>query len=219
MDRPKLIIGNKNYSSWSLRAWLILAKLGVDFEEVRLTLDDEKFADRVSAYSAAGRVPVYLDGSAVVWDSLAIAEYLAEVNRELWPSDRSWRARARSLSAEMHSGFTALRREMPMNCRATARTVPRTPALTRDIARVMAIFSGCREISRSVGPWLFGKFSIADAAFAPVVFRFRTYSVVGSTLEAGEYMSFVLDDPQVKDWLRGAESEPEVIQAAELGLG
>ena len=217
MDRPKLVIGNKNYSSWSLRAWLLLAKLNVDFEEVRLPLGGNEFKNRVSEYSPAGRVPVYVDGNTVVWDSLAISEYLAESHPGLLPSERAPRACARSITAEMHSGFDALRREMPMNCRARGRTVPKSRALADDIARIMAIFSDCRRASCHAGPWLFGDFSIADAAFAPVAFRFRTYGVSGSSESVDDYLRFVLQDPEIQRWLREAEEERDVIDEVEVG--
>jgi glutathione S-transferase len=172
-----LVIGNKNYSSWSLRAWLLLREAGIKFEERRVALDQPGTKAALEAMSAAGRVPVLLLDRETIWDSLAIAETLAEryPEKRLWPADAAARAHARSVSAEMHSGFSALRDQMPMNCRARRRRVPRTAELTADISRVIAIWSDCGR--RYGGGWLFGEFSVADVMYAPVVLRFRTYDV------------------------------------------
>jgi glutathione S-transferase len=217
MQKPRLIIGNKNYSSWSFRAWLMLAKLGIDFEEVSVALFSDGFKERLLHYSPAGQVPVYLDGELVIWDSLAIAEYLAEHSPQLWPSDIKRRTYARSVVAEMHSGFFALRETMPMNCRATDRRVQQTDALAADIQRIQAMWTECRRRNSEEGPWLFGVFSIADAMYAPVVSRFHTYGVVCDA-SAAEYMKSVLDDIDVKRWYEAARHEAEVIEHAEVGL-
>lgn len=217
----QLIIGNKNYSSWSLRAWLLLAKLEVGFEEIMVPLSVEGSQVALYQYSPSGRVPVYREGDLVIWDTLAIAEYLAEAHPQLWPQDRAQRAQARSLSAEMHAGFTALRQQMPMNCRAEGRRVPLTPALESDIQRVQEIWADCRERSEAdgaaSGPWLFGSFSIADAMYVPVAFRFNTYGVSGAP-KVERYMKAVLGDPQVKRWHEAARQETAIIEEEEVGL-
>jgi len=212
----KLIIGNKNYSSWSLRAWIVLAKLGLDFEEIFIALDTDGFKERIQSYSSAGKVPTLIDGDLAVWDSLAIAEYLAESHTQLWPKNAAVRAHARCVAAEMHSGFFALRQAMPMNCRATGRVVERTPALDADIDRVLTIWRKCRTKYAQNGPWLFGSFSIADAMYAPVVFRFNTYGVECGDLCA-EYMRMVLDDAAIKKWFDAARMEKEIIEGEEVG--
>ena len=145
--KPKLIIGNKNYSSWSLRAWLLLKEAGIDFDEHRIVLDTETSATEIAAFSAAGRVPVLQLGDLTVWDSLAIAETVAErwPEKQLWPEDADERAHARSISAEMHSGFPHLRECMPMNCRAMGRKVPLPDELGHDIDRIIAIWSDCHQ--------------------------------------------------------------------------
>ncbi len=175
----KLVIGNKNYSSWSLRAWFLLKEAGFDFEEHRILLDTDSSAGDIAEFSPAGRVPVLLLDDQVIWDTLAIAETLNErwPEKELWPADPAARAHARSVSAEMHSGFFELREAMPMNCRAMGRKVTLTDKLTADIDRIFAIWRDCHQRYQSQGDWLFGAFSVADAMFAPVVLRFRTYGI------------------------------------------
>ncbi|MDJ0568416.1 MAG: glutathione S-transferase family protein [Pleurocapsa sp. MO_192.B19] len=217
MGVPKLVIGNKNYSSWSLRAWLILTKLGIEFEEVLVPLFSDGYKEELLRYSPTGKVPAYLEDKLVIWDTLAIAEYLAEQHPVLWPREVEKRAQARSISAEMHSGFFSLREEMPMNCRATARRVHLTEGLTNDIKRIQAIWATCRKDNYQAGSWLFGSFTIADAMFAPVVFRFNTYGVECSSI-AAEYMNFVLNDSDVQKWYKAAKHEPEVIETVEVGI-
>jgi len=213
---PKLYIGNYNYSSWSLRAWFLLAEAGITFEEERVPLDTPGFAARIAAVSPAGRVPVLVLDSGPVWDSLAIAETVAErwPEKGLWPSDPGQRAHARSISAEMHAGFAALREAMPMNCRAMGRKVPLSHALAADIERVQAIWTGCME--RSGGPWLYGRFGVADAMYAPVVLRFRTYGV-DLPQSARDYAGQVLASRAIQRWIAAAEAETEVIEREEAG--
>ena len=215
--RPKLIIGNKNYSSWSLRAWLLLSEAEIDFEEVRLALDTPGFADEIARYSPAGRVPVLVLENHSVWDSLAIAETVNEYwpEKQLWPADAAARAHARSLSAEMHSGFSTLRDAMPMNCRAMGRRVDLPGALTADIDRIFQIWSDCRQRYPGEG-WLFGKFSIADAMYAPVVLRLRTYGINLPEAAKG-YPARLMESEAMQNWLVAAESETEVIEADEAG--
>ena len=216
MGIPQLVIGNKNYSSWSLRAWLILAKLKIEFEEVRVLLNTAGYQERLLHYSPAGKVPVYLEDDLVIWDSLAIAEYFAEQYPELLPNDVKQRAKMRSLAAEMHSGFMSLRSRMPMNCRATNRRVELTPELAKDIKRVQTIWTNCRNNHTQAGSWLFGNFTIVDAMYAPVVFRFKTYGVECDPV-ATEYMNWVLNDPDIKRWYEAAKNETEVIEEEEVG--
>jgi glutathione S-transferase len=216
--KPVLFIGNKNYSSWSLRAWFLLSEGGIDFDEVRLLLDTPGFDEKIGSVSPAGKVPVLMLGGYPVWDSLAIAETVAErwPEKALWPSDARMRAHARSVSAEMHSGFAALREAMPMNCRAMGRTVTLTDAVTADINRILEIWSDCRSRYGSDSGWLFGRFSIADAMYAPVVFRFRTYGIAVPAA-AAQYPEQVMKSKAIQSWLAASESETELVEADEKG--
>lgn len=214
MENPLLVIGNKNYSSWSLRAWLVMAKSGAEFLELRLPLDTSEFYDRIFEYNPAGQVPVLSLSGHNVYDSLAIAETVNEIfaDNRLLPLDPAGRAAARSLCAEMHSGFTALRSAMPMNIRATGRRVARDEAIERDIARISEIWSRAEP-----GHWLFGEFSIVDAMYAPVAMRFPTYGV---ELEgrAAHYQHTVLSDSDIMLWKEAALLEEEIVDADEAGM-
>lgn len=214
----KLIIGNKNYSSWSLRSWFLLTEAGIEFEEQRIALDLDNSASEIARFSPAGRVPVLMVDEQPVWDTLAIAETTAEKwpEKELWPSDPAARAHARCVSAEMHAGFPVLREAMPMNCRAMGRKVSLPDALTADIDRILDIWSDCHRRYQSQGDWLFGHFSIADAMFAPVVLRFRTYGI-NLPESACNYPRRVLESESIQSWLAAAESEIEVIKREEIG--
>jgi glutathione S-transferase len=216
--KPTLIIGNKNYSSWSLRAWFLLREAGIDFEEVRIPLDSEEFAERIGRISPSGRVPVLMLDDQPIWDSLAIAETVAErwPAKALWPPDAAMRAHARSIAAEMHSGFAALRESMPMNCRAMGRKVVLTDALSADLSRIFAIWAGCRSRCAAGDGWLFGRFSIADAMYAPVVFRLRTYGI-DVPQSACQYPERVMKSEAIQNWLTAAESETEVLEREETG--
>ena len=216
--KPQLYIGNKNYSTWSLRSWLLLREAGIDFEEHRILLDTETSADEIAAVSPSGTVPVLKIGDLTVWDTMAIAETVAErwPEMNLWPEDPDVRAHARSISAEMHSGFHILRQCMPMNCRAMGRKVPLPDVLTDDIDRVIAIWSECHNRFSGNGGWLFGHFTVADAMFAPVVLRFRTYGI-NLPESAGFYPHRVLESEAMQDWLAAAECEVEVIEREETG--
>jgi len=216
--KPKLIIGNKNYSSWSLRAWLLLHEAGIEFEEHRIVLDTPTTAAEIAAVNAAGKVPVLQLGELTVWDTLAIAETVNErwPEKNLWPADADTRAFARSICAEMHSGFPVLRECMPMNCRAMGRIVSLPDTLTDEIDRVIAIWSECHRRFSGNGGWLFGSFSIADAMFAPVVLRFRTYGI-NLPESAGFYPHRVLESEAMQQWLAAAECETEVIDEEEKG--
>ncbi|MYM32753.1 glutathione S-transferase [Duganella sp. FT94W] len=205
-----LVIGNKNYSSWSMRPWVAMTAFGIPFQEVRVLLDQEDTANRICGYSASGRVPVLLAGEEMtIWDSLAICEYLAEQFPELhlWPQDVAARAMARSVCAEMHAGFSDLRTSMSMNIRASYPGKGRTPGTQADIGRISEIWEEC--LSRfGHHQFLFGDFSIADAYYAPVVMRFRTYGVtLAPALDA--YCRRVLAHPAVARWVSEALAETE----------
>jgi len=214
VSNPVLIVANKNYSSWSLRAWLTLAHAGIVFDEVRIALGMPDTKEKLLGYSPAGQVPVLIDGSAKVWDSMAICEYAAErwPDKRLWPAERATRGHARAISAEMHSGFSALRAAMPMNCRSRYPGKGRNAAVDADIARIEAIWGDC--LKRYGGPFLFGAFSIADAMYAPIVSRFLTYDVkLAGALQ--QYAQAVLDLPAMKAWYAAGAAEPEFLAADE----
>jgi glutathione S-transferase len=209
--RLKLVIANKNYSSWSMRPWVVMKAFGIPFEEIRVGLDLPDTGSRIAEYSAAGRVPVLLDGEITIWDSLAICEYLAEQfpDRGLWPHDVACRARARSMCAEMHSGFSDLRSKMSMNIKASFPGKGRTAGSQADIGRICEIWEDCLSKAGPHG-YLFGDFSIADAYFAPVVMRFRTYGVaLAPALQA--YVNRVVAHPAVAEWIRDALAETDAI--------
>jgi glutathione S-transferase len=216
MSDLTLVIGNKNYSSWSLRPWMLLKHLAVPFKEVLIPLDTPEFKDQVEKYGPSGRVPVLRHGTHCIWDSLAICEYLAELASKGWPEERHARAVARSVCAEMHSGFTNLRLEWPMNARARNRRTPMTPGLEADIDRVDEIWNDCRRRFGAGGPWLFGQYSIADAMYAPVVLRFKTYSAQVSET-ARWYLATALEDAAMQEWVQAAQSEEWKLQASEVG--
>lgn len=212
-----LVIGTKNYSSWSLRPWLLLKHLGIQFRERLIHLDTEEFAREVPRLSPSHRVPVLIQGDIVIWESLAICEYASELaGGRGWPGGAAARAEARAVAAEMHAGFQALRTACPMNIRAHDRRVPMTGGLARDIRRVNAIWEGCRRRHRQDGPWLFGSYSAADAMYAPVALRFRTYGL-DATGEAAEYRDTVLADPHLGRWAEDARSEDIIVAADEAG--
>ena len=198
-----LVIGNKNYSSWSMRPWLALRASNIPFEEVFIPLYTDNPADkaRILSFSRAGKVPALVDGDITVWDSLAIIEYLAErfPDAKLWPADRAMRAHARAISAEMHSGFMALRNECGMNLHRKVGAVALSADAKANVARVEEIWRDCRQRYGKSGPFLFGAFSGADAMYAPVVHRFRTYAIeVGA--EAGAYMETMMALPAFREW-------------------
>ena len=205
-----LVIGNKNYSSWSLRPWLLLTEAGIPFEEVRLSLSTPSFAARIARYSAAGRVPVLVDRDIRVWDTLAIAEYLAErfPDRGLWPADVAQRARARSICAEMHAGFSTLRQAMPMNVSASLPGMGWSVAVQDDIDRLVTVWRECLEPSG--GPLLFGRFTIADAYFAPVMSRLSTHAVALPD-DIAAYRDRVLALGGMRAWADAAAAETEFI--------
>ncbi len=211
----KLIIGNKNYSSWSLRAWLAARAAGVTFGEIDIPLFIPGSRERILSHSPSGKVPCLIDHGLAVWDSLAIGEYLAEKAPQLLPQDAAARAVARAVTAEMHSGFQQLRAHMPMNIRKDYRGHGHTPEVDAEIARIVAIWNDCRKRFGAGGPYLFGQFSLADAAFAPVCFRFQTYGVAPEGA-AGEYLATMLAHPFMQQWEAAARAETESIAAGDL---
>jgi glutathione S-transferase len=216
----KLYIGNKNYSSWSMRPWVLMKQAGIEFDEVKVRFDSfapsSTFKREILRVNPTGRVPALVDGDLVVWDTLAIAEYLAEKfpQKHLWPADRNARARARSVSAEMHSGFGALRSHLPMNIEASlpeigAEVLKSQAGVRADIERIVALWSELLETHG--GPMLFGEFSIADAFFAPVVMRLRTYAVPVPPAVAA-YMARVVEKPGIAAWIADALAEKDFLQ-------
>lgn len=216
MSDYTLIIGNKNYSSWSLRPWLWMKHAGLDFTEKRIALFEENTNDLLSPYFSDYKVPVLLDGDLTIWDSLAILEYLAEKHPEHgWPENTEARAVARSVSAEMHSGFERLRAALPMNCRRTFKGFPVSYDVLKEIQRIQAIWAFCRKKYGENGPWLFGDFCIADAMFAPVALRLKGYDIKVDDISA-QYILHVSLHADVKDWIEAAKTETEVIPADEV---
>ena len=210
-----LIIGNKNYSSWSFRPWLALKVAGITFDETVISLEAKDFKARVTALSGAGRVPVLLDGDVRIWESLAILEYLAEKfpAASVWPKDVAARAHARAVASEMHAGFLPLRRHLPMNVARPVKSRALDDGARADVARIDAIWSDCR--AKFGGPFLFGPFGAADAMYAPVVWRFHTYAVeVGAA--ARDYMRAVMGLPAWAEWRDAARRESWVLPHDEV---
>jgi glutathione S-transferase len=217
MSACTLIIGNRNYSSWSLRGWLAASQSGIDFETALVRLSEPGSQAALLGHSPAGRVPVLRHGERVVWDSLAIIEYLAELRPDagMWPADADARATARSIAAEMHAGFAALRTNMPMNLRRALPGKGRGPGVAEDIARIGAIWRETRDRFGQDGPFLFGRYSAADAMYTPVAARFRTYGVtLDPTLQA--YADAVLAWPAFLAWQKEALEEPWIIPEDEV---
>jgi glutathione S-transferase len=215
----KLIIGNKAYSSWSLRGWLAAKQSGLPFEEVVVPLYDEEWDKRRAGDEFApssGKVPILWDGDAVVWDSLAIVDYLADkVGRDrFWPADDAARAMARSMAAEMHSSFAALRRQHSMNVRQTFAPTPPSPAVLADLSRVMELWAQARARWGGDGAYLFGDFGAADIMFAPVCTRIVTYGLPIARF-AGPYIDAVIQHPWMQDWIASAQEEDWVIEQFE----
>ncbi len=219
----KLYIGNQNYSSWSMRPWVLLKQAGIDFEEVIVRFDsfdsESQFKTTLSKLSPTGKVPLLVDGDLAVWDTLAIAEYVAEAfpDKQLWPADKAARARARSVCAEMHAGFTGLRGNCPMNIEAQLPDIGALiwrdkPAVRADVARISAMWE--ELLAQYGGPMLFGPFSVADAYFAPVCARLKTYALPVSPV-VGAYVDRVLALPGVQAWITGALAEKDFLDFEE----
>jgi glutathione S-transferase len=202
-----LHIGNKNLSSWSLRAWVLMRVSGIEFHERMIALDRADTPERIRAVSPSGRLPCLHDGDTVVWDSLAIAEYLAERHAGLWPADTQARAWSRCVTAEMHSGFTAMREEFSMNLRLREARTP-SPRTKADVARIEAIWREGRARFGAGGDFLCGRFGVVDAFFCPVAFRFRNYGVVLNGTSAA-YLESLLALPAMHEWDRAAQGESD----------
>ena len=212
-----LVIGNKNYSSWSFRPWIALRVAGIPFEEVVIPLYEPGSKEQILKYSPAGKVPVLVDGDARVWESLAIIDYLAErfPQARLWPADVAARAHARAIAAEMHAGFAPLRRHCPMNMWRTVKARELTPEVAADVRRIEAIVTECRGRFGQGGAFLFGAFGAADAMYAPVVARLHTYAIaVGAAAEA--YKQAIMALPAWAEWRAAALKEPWIMANAEV---
>ena len=213
----KLIIGNKNYSSWSLRPWIAMKVAGIAFDEEVISLNAQDFKARVTKISGTGKVPALVDGDAQVWESLAILEYLAEKHPDarLWPADPAPRALARAIAAEMHAGFVPLRRHLPMNMWRPVMPRQLTPEVETNVRRIEAMWSDCRTRYGGDDAFLFGSFGAADAMYAPVVARFHTYAVkVGGAARA--YMDAIMALPAWAEWRGAALAEPWVLPEDEV---
>ncbi len=214
--RPTLVIGTKSWSTWSLRPWLLMKQKALAFDEIAVRLRSPATRQDIARHSPSGKVPVLIDGDEVVWDSLAIAEYLAERHPGLgiWPEDRHARTVARSVSAEMHSGFQALRQNCPMDINAMHLAPADAGAISADVKRIVTIWCGCRTRFGAKGPFLFGTFSAADAMYAPVVSRFVSYDIdlaaAGDTDGAArDYLDAIWELPALSEWRADAAREPE----------
>lgn len=212
-----LIIGNKNYSSWSLRPWLLMKEKGISFKETKIPLYIEGSEEELLKYSSSGKVPALLDGEITVWDSLSICEYVNEEYPDIgcWPKKKDQRALARSVSHEMHSGFFEIRNTLHMNCRKKIKYSSISIELERDIERVCEIWRMCRASCTEPGGYLFGSFSIADAMYAPVVLRFESYGIEVGDIER-KYMDVILANPSLESWVAEGINEEEYIEECEV---
>lgn len=217
MSKLTLVVGNKNYSSWSLRPWMALAMAGIPFNETLIVLDQPDTKAKIAAHTTAGRVPVLHHGKLTIWESLAILEYLAETfpEKNLWPKALAARVVARAISNEMHAGFSALRSACPMNLRRARKAVPLSDAVRDDVGRIEHIWRDCRRRFGKGGRFLFGKFSNADAMFAPVATRFETYMVPVAD-DTRAYVANVVSTPAFLAWKDAALKEPWTIAADEV---
>lgn len=208
----KLVIGNKNYSSWSLRPWILLKSAGVEFEEIRIPLYQGDSQKKISEYTSAKKVPVLVDDELRVWDSLAICEYISEnyMEGKGWPDSVEERAHCRSISAEMHSGFFEIRNNLPMDCKADLK-LKVSEATLKEIQRIDDIWSVLIKRNKDKGEYLFGRFTIADCMYAPVVIRFNTYGVSLSA-SSQKYVSTLLANPHIQEWISAGKAEMEVIE-------
>ena len=209
----KLICANKAYSSWSLRPWILLAHFKIPFEDVVIPMDRPETRTEMLKYAPTGKCPSLVDGKIVVWESLAILEYIAELcpEKPIWPRGKAARAHARALSSEMHAGFQALRQNCPTNFRRKPKAIPLSEATLADVARVEAAWAGARAAFGKAGPFLYGRFSAADAMFAPVVNRFHAYAVPVSK-PTRAYMDAIMGLPAWKAWIADGEAEPWALE-------
>ena len=212
-----LIIGNKNYSSWSLRPWIFMKHFNIKFTEKQVALFTDTTNDELSEYYSDFKVPVLKDGELIVWDSLSIMEYVSEkyLQSKGWPKDEKNRSTARSISAEMHSSFMNLRNELPMNCRKSFNDIKLSNDAEQEIDRVKALWRYCRRELGSTGEWLFGEYSIADAMYAPIALRLHGYNIPLDGIEA-DYVDSVLNQPNIISWINSGKLEKEVIEEDEV---
>jgi glutathione S-transferase len=219
MAKPLLVVGNRNYSSWSLRAHMALAMADIPFEEEMVRMFVPSYAPAMAKYNAAGKVPVLVHNGQSVWDTLAIIEFAAETwpAKTIWPKNKKARALARSVSAEMHSGFQALRNACPMNLRRANKLPPGgvSEAVAKDIARIEAIWGQCRKTYGKGGPFLFGKFTAADAMFAPVCARIDTFTIPVSRASRA-YVDAILATPAFQQWKKESAAESWIIEEDEV---
>ena len=217
MGKLHLVIGNKNYSSWSLRPWIAMTMAGIPFKETMVLLDRPDTRRKIAVHSPSGRIPVLKDGKLAIWESLAILEYLAErfPEKNLWPRQTAARAMARAVSCEMHAGFSALRNACPMNLRRPRKAVTMSSAIRKDVARIEELWRDCRKKFGKGGKFLFGRFSIADAMFAPVVTRLDTYAIKVAP-ETRVYMEAVLATPAFQKWRASALKEKWIVPSDEV---
>jgi glutathione S-transferase len=219
MSNLTLVIGNKNYSSWSLRPWIFLRHHNIGFNEKRIPLLVETTKQALKEYNSDYKVPILKDNNFIIWDSLSILEYISEVylNGAGWPKDTISRAVARSVCAEMHSSFFNIRNDMPMNCRKKFNPIPLSHETIHEVDRIQYLWKQCRSEFGGDGKWLFGRFSIADAMFAPIALRFSGYSIPLDGL-AAEYTEQVLQLPELIEWVDAARLEPEIIESCEITI-
>ncbi len=219
MSNLTLIIGNKNYSSWSLRAWIFLKQFQIDFNEKKVLLSTNTTDDKLAKYNSDFKVPVLLDGDLIIWDSLAILEYLSEqyLDNKGLPSDTTKKAVARSVSAEIHSSFFNIKNDMPMNCRKSFKNFKYSQQVEKEIQRIKFIFRQYRAQYGNGGKWLFGAYSIADAMFAPIILRFNTYGVKLEGIEK-EYSKTVLKQKYIIEWIESSKQEKEIIESEEIKI-
>ncbi len=217
MSALTLIIGNKNYSSWSLRPWVFMKQHNIDFQEKRIALFTGNTNEELSQYNSDYKVPVLIDGELVVWDSMSILEYISEqyLDSNGWPSDVNARAVARSVSSEMHSSYVNVRNELPMNCRKIFRNIQLSIEAEREIERIKTLWRYVRSQYGTKGQWLFGRYSIADAMFAPIALRFRGYDIPLEGVEH-DYVQNVMEQPGIIEWIEAAKVEKEVIEEDEI---
>lgn len=217
MSQLTLIYGNKNYSSWSLRPWLLMKQFGLEFEEIRVALFTDEATKVLESRNSDKKVPLLLDGELEIWDSLAILEYVSEtyLDGKGWPLAPAARAHARSISAEMHSSFMNVRNELPMNCRNSFTHVVPSPGAQKEIERIQSLWRNCRELYAQQGPYLFGEFSIADAMYAPIALRFTGYNITLGEVEQA-YVEQLLSLPALQQWVEDGKKEIEIIEEDEV---
>ncbi len=219
MSDLTLVIGNKNYSSWSLRPWVLMKHHQISFNEKWVALFTDTTDEELAQYNSNFKVPVLQDGDLVIWDTLSILEYISEqyLNSHGWPREVHARAIARSVSAEMHSSFLNLRNELPMNCRKKFRNIKLTADASREVERVKSLWRSCRSQFGSEGEWLFGTYSIADAMFAPIALRFAGYDIPLGGIEK-TYVQSVLQQPCIIEWIEAGKAEKEIIEEDEIKI-